>query len=359
MPALWQSSQGPMYVKTVWVDGFRHAILSHDDPFLIKLNAKKRRPHSSASTTNSKFTPRHRNSRLSSHEDSLEGCLRKLDFVIRSDKSNIAIRPRNKKVYDLDIEHLNLTDVEPESEDEFILKATPQPLNEFDSCRSNYSFNLNMRNLRLNRTARTEVKENTELSDRVFQWLDLAGKVNLLGSEDAERIAQPRHSWPEIQKRNYSLMKSKTAIDVRGKEAIKVALPKSCDSEKSQNGIIDRHDFYVPTSANTIENYARQSRNVKSTSRNESNMKIKDNSNKTKARELRNNMIETRQKIATERSAIEKQYADLVSKKLIPDVNKNTKRQVHIFIPEIQKKNNSTTTSRTESLLSQKSSLFK
>ncbi|XP_052753222.1 uncharacterized protein LOC113513948 [Galleria mellonella] len=355
MPALWQSSQGPMYVRTIWVDGFRHAILSHDDPYLIKLNAKKRRPHSSASTTNTKFTTRSRNSRLNSHDDSLEDCLRKLDFVIRSDRSHIAIRPQRKNLYDLDIEHLNLTDIEPESEDEFIIKATPQPLNEFDSYRSNTSFNLTMKNLRLNRTARTEVKENTELSDRVFQWLDLAGKVNLLGSEDAERIAQPRHSWPEIQRRNYNLMKSKTAVDVRGK----IPLTKACDSEKSHSGIIDRHDFYVPTSANTIENYARQSRNMKCTSRNESNAKIKETTNKTKSRELRNNMAETRHKVATERSAVEKQYADLVSKKLIPDINKSTKKQVHIFIPEVAKKLNANITSRTESLLSQKSSIVK
>ncbi|KAM3957571.1 uncharacterized protein ACR2FA_008425 [Aphomia sociella] len=352
MPALWQSSQRPMYVRTVWVDGFRHAILSHDDPCLLKLNSKKRRPHSSASTTDAKFTARQSDSRLSSHDDILENCLRKLSFVIRSDKSNIAIRPQKKKSSDLDIEQLNLTDVEPESEDEFILKATPQPLNEFESYRSNNIVSYNMKNLRLNRTARTDVKENNELSDRVLQWLDLAGKVNLLGPENAERMSQPRHSWPEIQRKNH-LMKSKTAIDVRGKELSKIPLPKPYDSEKQQNGFIDRHEFYMPTSANTIENYARQSRNMKSTSRNEINVKIKDN--KTKTRELRNNVMETRHMVASERSAVEKQYQDLVSKKLIPNVNKNTKRQVHIFIPEMAKKFNSSTTSRTESLLSQKS----
>lgn len=347
MPALWQSSQRPMYVRTVWVDGFRHAILSHDDPYLLKLNAKRRRPHSSASTT--KLT---KNSRLSDHDD-LDVCLRKFNFVIRSDKSKFTKR-QQKNSQEFEIEKLNLTDVDPESDDEQLLvKATPQPLNEFDSCRSDNSVNINMKNLRLNRTSRTEGKENTDLSDRVLQWLDLAGKIDMLAPENPERMSQPRHSWPEIQRRNHHLIKSKTTIDVRGRDAVKMPSPKAYDEKPKQNGI-DRQEFYVPTSANTIENYARQSRNAKSTPRVESVSKVKDNA-KTKARELKTSVMETRQKMASERNAVEKQYADLVSKKLIPDMSKGNKRQVHIFIPELQKKLNTNVTSRAESLLSQKS----
>ena len=208
-----------------------------------------------------------------------------------------------------------------------------------------------MRNLRANKTSRTDAKENTELSDRVLQWLDLAGKIDLLAPENVERMSQPRHSWPELQRRSHNLAKSKTAIDIN-KEAGRTS-PKGGDSPKAQpNGTIDRHDFYVPTSANTIENYARQSRNAKSTPRHETNAKIKDNHNKTKSRDIRTNVSETRLKVIHEKNAVEKQYAEMLNKKLIPDVSKNPKRQVHIFMPEMPKKLESIPTSRTESLLS-------
>lgn len=343
MPALWQSSQRPMYVRTVWVDGFRHAILSQDDPYFIKLSAKRRRPSSSACSSNK--IPR--SSRLSNHTDDLEGCLRKLNLVIRNEKTFVAKR-RPKSSKDFEIEKLNLTDVDNESEDGLLIKATPQQLNEYETSRSNFDFN--MRHLRVNRTSRLEVKENTELSERVLQWLDLAGKVDLLAPENAERMAQPRHSWPEIQRRNHALSKSKTAVDVRAKDSGKMCSPKAGDSAKAQQSGIDRHDFYVPTSTNTIENYARQSRNMRGTPRGETSGK-KD-ANKTKSKELRPNVAETRQKVVTERTAVEKQYADLISKKLIPGLGIGSKKQVHIFMPELPKKFNSTSTSRTESLLS-------
>ncbi|XP_073956435.1 uncharacterized protein [Choristoneura fumiferana] len=334
MPALWQSSQRPMYVRTVWVDGFRHALLTNDDPYYAKL--KKRRPHSSASTTQYTKTRTRR-------EDS---DLRKLSLVITSDKSSFGIRPKSHP----DIEELNLNDLDQESEDEFLLKANSQPIYEFDSSRSKYnSLCLNMKAFRSNRTARNDCKENTDLSDRVLQWLDLAGKIDLLAPENGERMSQPRHSWPEIQKRNHNLSKSKTTIDLRAKEEAKT--PKT-DSARTQQSGIDRHDYHVPTSAATIENYARQSRN-KITLRDAP--KTKDA--KTK-RDIRVNVLEARQKVATERSAVEKQYAELVSKKLIPDLAKG-KKQVHIFMPEMPKKHNSSVTSRTESLLSQLSSLNK
>lgn len=327
MPALWQSSQRPMYVRTVWVDGFRHAILTQDDPYLLKL-AKRRRPNSSASTTSTKKT----NSRLSHHQNDYQ---RKIELVVKSGKSIITKRPKSSHE---PVEKLNLSDIEPDSDEELMLKASPQVLNESGRL-------FDMKNYRANKTARTDVKENTELSDRVLQWLDLAGKVDLLAPGNAERMAQPRHSWPEIQRR-HNLLKSKTVIDIRkeGKQS-----PKATDSPKAQQNI--DHEFYVATSANTIETYARQSRNVKYTPRNEYVPKTT-----IKTKPSIKQVTEARQKVATERNAVTKQYAELVNKKLIPDVSKNAKKQVHIFIPEMPKKPNvSEATSRTESLLSQQS----
>lgn len=330
-----------MYVRTVWVGNFRHAILSHDDPYFIK-NARKRRPHSSATFASNKLTTRQR-SRLS-HTDDLEHCLRKFSFVVTNDRTTL--RPTSQSNTP-DIEKLDLSDVEPESEEDFVLKASPQPIYEYDTYRSKYdSLNLNMKALKSNRTARSDVKEDNELSERVLQWLDLAGKVDLLAPNNIERMSQPRHSWPEIQRRN-NLTKSKTAIDMRAKDSGKT--PKVSDSAKVQQGPIDRHDFYVPASANTIENYARQSRNVRSTPRPEPT-KTKDNLNK-KTKDIRNGIIEARQKLASERDAVEKQYTELLNKKLIPDLK--GKKQVHIFMPEMPKKSGSNGTSRTGSLLSE------
>lgn len=337
-----------MYVRTVWVDGFRHAVLTRDDPYYLKLHAKRKRPLSSVCTNK---IPK-RNSRLSDHTEDLEGCLKKLNLVIRSDKFITKHRPKVPKEFE--IEKLDLADVDNDSENGLLIRATPQQLNEYESSRPNVN-SFNMRNLRVNRTSRLEVKENTELSERVLQWLDLAGKVDLLAPENAERMTQPRHSWPEIQRRNHMLSKSKTAVDVRPKESCKMYSPKSGDSSKTQqSGTIDRHDFYVPTSTNTIENYARQSRNAKNTPRVESTGK---NALSKKSKDLRANVAETRQRVVTERNAVEKQYADLVSKKLIPDLGAGSKKQVHIFMPEMPKKLNSNSTSRTESLLSHLSHL--
>ncbi|CAH0715328.1 unnamed protein product, partial [Brenthis ino] len=321
MPALWQSSQRPMYIRTVWVDGFRHAILTHDDPQFLKLCAKRRRPLSSASCVTS--TIRRNISALSHHDD-----FRNLNFVIENERFS------QRTECEPHIEKLNLSDVD-NFDSEFVVKASPQPLCDSNSYRIKEAEN--MRAVKSNRTARTDVKENTELSERVLQWLDLAGKVNLLAEENVERMSQPRHSWPEIQQRN--LMKSKTVTELRAKQ-VKVVDPKT-------SGVIDRQEYYMPTSANTIENYARQSRNVKSTQR--SDTKIKENK---KVKDMRASVMETRQKMVSERNAVEKQYAEMVNKKMIPDVK--SKKQVHIFMPEaLNKKFNSTTPSVTESLLSQ------
>lgn len=318
-----------MYVRTVWVDGYRHAILTPDDPHLERLRAKLRRPHSSV-TFGEK---RQRDSRLSHHDD-LESCLRKLSLVVTND-STVQHRPN---YVEPNVERLNLNDLDQDSEEELILRSKPQPLNEFESCRSKFnSLCLEMKTLKSNRTSRTDVKENTDLSDKVLQWLDLAGKVDLLAPEnEAARMAQPRHSWPEIQKRNL-LTKSRTTVDLKAR-VDKADIAKDYYSSPSERCDIDCRDFYVPAPANTIENYARQSRN-KPIARNDI-AKPKENV-KTKTRDLRKNVQETRQKIATERSVVEKQYAELVSRNILPDYSKS-KKQVHIFIPEsVQKKSGS------------------
>jgi hypothetical protein len=85
-PARWQSSQRPLFVRTVWVNGLRHAVLSADDPLfrcrgpVVSSSGRRSGSCSSVSTVTS-------SSSGSAHSCDLEHCLIKLQLVISSDKS--------------------------------------------------------------------------------------------------------------------------------------------------------------------------------------------------------------------------------------------------------------------------------
>ena len=85
-PARWQSSQRPLFVRTVWVNGLRHAVLSADDPLfrcrgpVVSSSGRRSGSCSSVSTLTS-------SSSGSAHSCDLEHCLIKLQLVISSDKS--------------------------------------------------------------------------------------------------------------------------------------------------------------------------------------------------------------------------------------------------------------------------------
>lgn len=42
MPAIWASSERPLFVRTVWMDGVRHAVLSPDDPVVVNPRLRRR-----------------------------------------------------------------------------------------------------------------------------------------------------------------------------------------------------------------------------------------------------------------------------------------------------------------------------
>lgn len=85
-PVRWQSSQRPLFVRTVWVDGLRHAVLSADDPLfqcrspVAPSSGRRCCSRSSVSTVTS-------SSSGSAHSCDLEQCLVKLQLVITSNKS--------------------------------------------------------------------------------------------------------------------------------------------------------------------------------------------------------------------------------------------------------------------------------
>lgn len=55
MSPIWSSSEGPISVRTVWIDGVRHPILTHDDPILSLKNPH--RPQTTTATSKSKVYP--------------------------------------------------------------------------------------------------------------------------------------------------------------------------------------------------------------------------------------------------------------------------------------------------------------
>ena len=93
MPARWQSSQRPLFVRTVWVNGIRHAILSADDPlFQCRSPGIPRtsggRPSSCSSigtfTSSSSGSGHHCEDTTSCD---LEHCLIKLQLVLTNNKN--------------------------------------------------------------------------------------------------------------------------------------------------------------------------------------------------------------------------------------------------------------------------------
>lgn len=243
-----------------------------------------------------------------------------------------------------EIEKLDLSELDHASEEEFHIETKSV---RFDTnerfCYKVNNIVLDMKSLKSNSTLRTDPNENTDLSDRVMQWLDLAGKVDLLKQATDNRLSNPRHSWPEIQKRNV-LAKSKTAVEFKSK------IDTTKDIFQSRVPEIDRSDYNVPLPSNTIENYARQSRHVRITTRNDTKPK---EPSKIKSNQTNVNLQETRNKIANEKKAVEKHYADLVTKKILPEYK--AKKQVHIFMPAMPKKTGSNMSSLSPSLISKTS----
>lgn len=80
MPAIWSSSERPISVRTIWVDGIRHAILSPDDPLIH--SESRRRSHVSRNKTYSTEYQQ-----LESRLDRLNSCFTNLQMVVKKNLS--------------------------------------------------------------------------------------------------------------------------------------------------------------------------------------------------------------------------------------------------------------------------------
>lgn len=89
MPAIWASSERPLFVRTVWVDGMRHAILSPDDPVVNPRLHLRCRPRTSTETS---YAAKHQP--VESRVDRLNSCLVNLHMVVKKSLSNSEISSR-------------------------------------------------------------------------------------------------------------------------------------------------------------------------------------------------------------------------------------------------------------------------
>lgn len=80
MPAIWSSSERPISVRTIWVDGIRHAILSPDDP-LIHSESRRRSRISRNKTYSTEYQ------QLESRLDRLNSCFTNLQMVVKKNLS--------------------------------------------------------------------------------------------------------------------------------------------------------------------------------------------------------------------------------------------------------------------------------
>jgi hypothetical protein len=202
MPARWQSSQRPLFVRTVWVNGLRHAILSADDPLFQcrspTVSNSAGRPGSCSSVGT--FTS---SSSGSAHNCDLEPCLIKLQLVLTSNTSPTNNTPASSSHRSSSCR--SHQDIEPgcvESQDSeennsvgaasmvgdyrrprlpYVLRSSSEEEREQESVEDDPCLfsdaDCLLPNLQLN-----------PLSERVLQWLDLVGKTSGI-ADGSEHIA--------------------------------------------------------------------------------------------------------------------------------------------------------------------------
>lgn len=169
MPAIWSSSERPLSVRTIWVDGIRHPILTSDDPLLAK-SKKSNRPRTSKE-------PRYS---MKYESEPRTDCLTK---VIRQQSA-----PLYHRIFFncSKIVGSNET-IENNSEKSLknsVIKIVENVIGDTNK-KERFQFNSN------------------SLSERVLQWLDLSGKVNDYSvDEEIDQLSQfedPNEHKIEIQ----------------------------------------------------------------------------------------------------------------------------------------------------------------
>jgi hypothetical protein len=206
MPARWQSSQKPLFVRTVWVNGLRHAILSADDPLF-----QCRSPTVSKSTGRlgscssvATFTS---SSSGSDQSCDLQPCLVNLQLVLISNKgqtNNASASPSYRSSSCLPHQDNEPGCVESQDSEENNSVGAASVVVEYRRPQPPYAFPSSSEEEREQESLEDDpclfsdvepLRPNVQLnplSERVLQWLNLVGKTSDIvdGSENISPVAR-------------------------------------------------------------------------------------------------------------------------------------------------------------------------
>uniref|UniRef100_A0A6V7KYJ8 Uncharacterized protein n=1 Tax=Bracon brevicornis TaxID=1563983 RepID=A0A6V7KYJ8_9HYME len=273
MPPIWSSSERPISVRTVWVDGIRHAILTHDDPLI---NIKNRtRPQTSIPPTKPKiFPPNYVCREALRTPDSLDNCFVNHHVVVNKkdreiDKKHVIRRqsaPINRITSPLNLDLNGILKVTCDSGDSSKInsgRSCDHIVEEITEQSCEEDFNDNNKNcVTYHEDDNSENNDINPLSERVLQWMDMSGRVKSYSERDeflkntlANRKALVRAKVSSFRRQNsgicrdivtahnYKLIPTKKSED--SEDEPKVELKKDSpriDSKTESKSIVPLHN---------------------------------------------------------------------------------------------------------------------
>lgn len=229
MPAIWSSSERPISVRTIWVDGIRHAILSPDDP-LIHSESRRRSRISRNKTYSTEYQ------QLESRLDRLNSCFTNLQMVVKKNLSEnkTTSSPMYRKLSAPPCSRIS-TSISDNSIIESLLNDNKKIKKKYGCYKAvkensnfiidNHLFKNNIDrektsesepNFKLNITECRNIEETSDvfwnpLFERVLQWLDFSGRtqnfMNDFEDHPTEKIIDEEKQKWSLTKRRMSHLK--------------------------------------------------------------------------------------------------------------------------------------------------------
>lgn len=222
MPAIWSSSERPISVRTIWVDGIRHAILSPDDP-LIHSESRRRSRISRNKTYSTEYQ------QLESRLDRLNSCFTNLQMVVKKNLSETKTTssPMYRKLSAPPCSRIS-TSISDNSIIESLLNDNKKIKKKYGCYKAikensnfiidNHLFKNNIDrektsesepNFKLNITECRNIEETSDvfwnpLFERVLQWLDFSGKTQNFMNDFEDH---PTEKIIDEEKQKWSLTK--------------------------------------------------------------------------------------------------------------------------------------------------------
>lgn len=222
MPAIWSSSERPISVRTIWVDGIRHAILSPDDP-LIHSESRRRSRISRNKTYSTEYQ------QLESRLDRLNSCFTNLQMVVKKNLSETKTTssPMYRKLSAPPCSRIS-TSISDNSIIESLLNDNKKIKKKYGCYKAvkensnfiidNHLFKNNIDrektsesepNFKLNITECRNIEETSDvfwnpLFERVLQWLDFSGRTQNFMNDFEDH---PTEKIIDEEKQKWSLTK--------------------------------------------------------------------------------------------------------------------------------------------------------